>query len=59
MRIMHKQFAHDYPDIAAERFERLQAAIHAAQRLLALMAHLDREAVLERFESDVKDLLRF
>ncbi len=39
MRIVRNQFAHDYPDTAAERFERLQAAIHAAQRLLALMAH--------------------
>lgn len=37
LRQVRNQFAHDYPDSAAERFERLQAAIHAARQLLAIM----------------------
>ena len=45
MRQVRNQFAHDYPDSAAERFERLQAATHAAQRLLALMVHFQRQLV--------------
>ncbi len=31
------QFAHDYPDSAAERFDRLQAATQAARQLLTTM----------------------
>jgi len=37
LRQVRNQFAHDYPDTAAERFERLQAAIQAAGQLLAVM----------------------
>ena len=43
MRQVRNQFAHDYPDSAAERFERLQAATHASQRLLALLVHFQRQ----------------
>jgi len=42
MRQVRNQFAHDYPDSAAERFERLQAATHAAQQLLAMMMQFKR-----------------
>ena len=38
LRQVRNQFAHDYPDSPAERFERLQAAIQAARQLLVLMA---------------------
>jgi hypothetical protein len=37
LRQVRNQFAHDYPDSAAERFERLQAATQAARQLLAIM----------------------
>lgn len=37
MRQVRNQFAHDYPDSAAERFERLQAATQAARQLLVVM----------------------
>jgi hypothetical protein len=36
MRHVRNQFAHDYPDSATERFERLQAATHAARQLVAV-----------------------
>ena len=36
MRHVRNQFAHDYPDSATERFERLQAAAHAARQLVAV-----------------------
>jgi hypothetical protein len=42
MRQVRNQFAHDYPDSATERFERLQAATHAAQQLLAMMMQFKR-----------------
>ena len=38
LRQVRNQFAHDYPDSPAERFERLQAATQAARALLAVMA---------------------
>ena len=38
LRQVRNQFAHDYPDSPAERFERLQAATLAARRLLTVMA---------------------
>jgi DNA-binding Lrp family transcriptional regulator len=37
LRQVRNQFAHDYPDSAAERFERLQAATQAASQLLEVM----------------------
>jgi len=37
LRQVRNQFAHDYPDTVAERFERLQAAIAAAGQLLSVM----------------------
>jgi hypothetical protein len=36
MRHVRNQFAHDYPDSATERFERLQAAALAARQLVAI-----------------------
>lgn len=41
LRQVRNQFAHDYPDNAAERFERLQAATHAARQLLIIMAQFN------------------
>ena len=38
LRQVRNQFAHDYPDSPAERFDRLQAATQAAQKLLTVMA---------------------
>ena len=40
LRQVRNQFAHDYPDSAAERFERLQAATQAACQLLTAMARI-------------------
>ncbi len=40
LRQVRNQFAHDYPNSAAERFERLQAATKAAVQLLAIMKKL-------------------
>ena len=40
LRQVRNQFAHDYPNSAAERFERLQAATKAAGQLLAIMKKL-------------------
>jgi hypothetical protein len=40
LRQVRNQFAHDYPNSAAERFERLQAATKAAGQLLATMKKL-------------------
>ena len=45
LRQIRNQFAHDYPDNPTERFERLQAAIHAAAKLIA---------VLTQFQSKIK-----
>jgi uncharacterized protein with HEPN domain len=42
LRQIRNQFAHDYPDSPTERFERLQAAVHAAAQLMS---------VLTRFQS--------
>jgi hypothetical protein len=38
---VRNQFAHDYPDSAPERFERLQAANQAAGQLLAIMMNFE------------------
>lgn len=43
LRQIRNQFAHDYPDSSAQRFERLQAAIQAARQLLGLMDHIGRK----------------
>lgn len=43
LRQIRNQFAHDYPASAAQRFERLQAAIGAAHQMVAMMAHFDNE----------------
>ena len=40
LRQIRNQFAHDYPDSVNERFERLQAAIGAAQQMIAIMAQI-------------------
>ena len=41
LRQIRNQFTHDYPDDAAERFERLQAATAAAGQLLTVMEQFD------------------
>jgi len=43
LRQIRNQFAHDYPDSIDERFERLQAAMDAADQLIAIIAHIDRK----------------
>ena len=43
LRQVRNQFAHDYPDSPAERFERLQAATQAARALLAVMAQFQSQ----------------
>lgn len=40
LRQIRNQFAHDYPDTLDQRFERLQAAVQAAGRLLDIMEHI-------------------
>ncbi len=45
LRQVRNQFAHDYPDSLTERFERLQAAIQAAQKLLMVMAHFQQKII--------------
>ena len=45
LRQVRNQFAHDYPDSPTERFERLQAAIQAAQQLLMIMAQFQQKAI--------------
>jgi hypothetical protein len=37
LRQIRNAFAHDYPDTAQERFDRLQAAVHAASQLMACL----------------------
>lgn len=39
LRQIRNQFAHDYPDNAHERFERLQAAIGAATQLMSVLTY--------------------
>ncbi len=41
LRQIRNQFTHDYPDDAAGRFERLQAATTAAGQLLTVMEQCD------------------
>ena len=48
LRQVRNQFTHDYPDDAAERLERLQAASSAARQLLVIM---------ERFAERIRKLL--
>lgn len=38
---IRNQFAHDYPDSPAQRFDRLKAAIQAAGQLLSIMDHIN------------------
>jgi len=45
LRQVRNQFVHDYPDSPTERFERLQAAIQAAQQLLRITAQFQRKAM--------------
>ena len=45
LRQIRNQFTHDYPNNPSERFERLQAAVHAAAQLIA---------VLTQFQSKIK-----
>ncbi len=45
LRQLRNQFSHDYPDSLTERFERLQAAIQAAQKLLMVMAHFQQKII--------------
>jgi hypothetical protein len=49
LRQIRNQFAHDYPDSVAERFERLQAATAAATTLIAIMAQISAK-VSSRFD---------
>lgn len=48
LRRVRNEFAHDYPDTAAERFERLQLALTAAQRLLDILMGFEQQ-VEQRF----------
>ncbi|MEO6320242.1 MAG: hypothetical protein ABIR56_06245 [Polaromonas sp.] len=50
LRQIRNQFAHDYPDTAQERFERLQAAIHAARQMITAMEQISLK-LRQRFES--------
>lgn len=43
LRQIRNQFAHDYPDQAAQRFERLQSAVQAARQLVTLMTHIHQK----------------
>lgn len=45
LRQVRNQFAHDYPDSPAERFERLQAATQAARQLLTVMAQVQQKII--------------
>ena len=45
LRQIRNQFTHDYPDNTTERFQRWQAAVHAASQLAS---------VLTRFQSKIK-----
>ena len=45
LRQVRNQFAHDYPDSPAERFERLQAATQAARQLLTVMAQFQQKII--------------
>jgi len=46
LRQIRNQFAHEYPESAAERFERFQAAVGAARRLIDLLEGFEQR--LER-----------
>jgi hypothetical protein len=46
LRQVRPQFAHEYPELAEERFERFQAAVDAARRLIDLLDGFERR--LER-----------
>jgi hypothetical protein len=41
LRQIRNQFAHDYPEAAEDRYERLQAAMQAALRMIAVMEGLE------------------
>lgn len=43
LRQIRNQFAHDYPDNPAERYERLQAATQAAKQLLAITSQIQQK----------------
>lgn len=43
LRQIRNQFAHDYPENPTERFERLQAAIHAAAQLIEVLTQFQRK----------------
>lgn len=45
LRQIRNQFAHDYPDTPAERFERLQAATQAARRVLTVMGQFQKKII--------------
>jgi hypothetical protein len=42
LRQIRNQFTHDYPNNPSERFERLQAAVHAASQLIAVLTQFQR-----------------
>ena len=48
LRQIRNQFAHDYPELPNERFDRLQAAIRAAQQLIEVMAKFESK-IHQRF----------
>lgn len=52
LRKIRNQFTHDYPDSANERLERLQAAIEAANQLIAVLGHFDGK-IRQRFPEGI------
>lgn len=51
LRQIRNQFAHDYPDTANERFERLQVASSAATQMIGILGH-----ITHKLHSRFKDL---
>jgi hypothetical protein len=43
LRQIRNQFAHEYPDSSAERFERLQIATQAAEKLLTVFGQINKK----------------
>jgi hypothetical protein len=48
LRHIRNEFAHDYPDTAEQRFERLQAAVSAATQMTFILTHMSAK-VHQRF----------
>jgi hypothetical protein len=43
LRQIRNQFTHDYPDNSTERFQRWQAAVHAASQLVSVLTRFQRK----------------